>query len=106
MGPSRLYGDTCEQMLKFREGQGLGPPESVQNRDFLDRKPAGDLAATCPDHMVSLSALKTEIQPSSLTIFIFASRQKNMNTNLFGHPLNPRALGTAPVEKSAKICSG
>ena len=29
-----------------------------------------------------------------------------MSIDFFGHPLNPRALGTPPGCKSAKFCSG
>ena len=70
LGPSRLYGATCEKMLKFRDGPGVRDPREARKSGFSGRKPAGDLAPTCPDHLVSSSALKTEIQPCSLTIFM------------------------------------
>ena len=40
-------------------------------------------------------------------VFLFCLKvRKNMKIELFGHPLNPRALGTLPMSKSAKFCSG
>ena len=38
--------------------------------------------------------------------FVFLKVRKNMKIELFGHPLNPGALGTLPMSKSAKFCSG
>ena len=39
-------------------------------------------------------------------VFVVKNVAKNMKIELFGHPLNPRALGTFPVFKSAKFYSG
>ena len=56
--------------------------------------------------MVSFSALNSNIQPSSSTIFIFVCNfffSKNIKIKLFGHPLNPRALGTPPWVQERQI---
>ena len=88
MGPSRLYGDTCEKMQKSRDGPGGPGIRGGRKSEFSGRKPAGDLAPTCPDHMVSFSARKNDIQPCSLTIFIFfkTKGKQVMKIKLFGHP--------------------
>ena len=92
-------GLDCEQMLKIRDGPGVWDPQEDQKSGFSGQKPAGDPAPTCPDHMVSFSARKTDIQPSSLTMFIWVSKKikQIMKIKLFGYPLNPRALGTFPA---------
>ena len=76
MGPSSLFGATCEQIHKFRDGPWVRDPRGDDNRGCSGRKPAGDLAPTCPDHLVSSSALKNEIQPCSLPIFMGKKTQK------------------------------
>ena len=80
MGPSRLYGDTCEKMRKLRDGPGVRDPRKARKSRFLGRRPTGDLAPICPDNMVSFNARKTEIQPCSLNIFIFYAKTKSNKT--------------------------
>ena len=77
---------------------------------FLGRPPLGTLRRPRPIIWYNLPARKSDVQPSSLTIFILVSKtkskQKHMKIKLFGHPVSPRALGTAAVEKRAIFYSG
>ena len=65
--PSHL---TEDHWGKFSEVQD---PQEARKSGLSGWKPAGDLAPICPDHLVSFPARKTDIQPCSLTIFIFVS---------------------------------
>merc|ERR1739841_456977 len=96
MGPSPLYGASCEKMQKIRDGPGVRDPQGGRKSGFSGRKPAGDLAPTCPDHLVSFSARKADIQPCSLTIFIFVCVfcQKT-NMKIMGGSARTRAGGSA-----------
>ena len=83
MGASLLYTE-CVEIPQWTGNPGPpGGPKIKKNGSksgFSLRKPAGDLAPTCPDHMVSLSPLKTDIQPSSLIIFIFFVKKGQTQT--------------------------
>ena len=54
----------------------------------------------------SPSPHKQKSQKCFKFLFLKNDPRKIMKTRLFGHSLKPRALGTAPVEKSAKFYSG
>ena len=73
---------------------------------FSVRKPAGDLAPTCPDHLVSLPARKNDIQPSSLTIFILFSNKKTKQKHenqAFRASLKPQGPRDLPCVKEREI---
>ena len=57
-------------MLKFRDGPGVRDPLGDRKSGSSGRKPLGGLAPTCPEHLVSISDRRADIQPCSLTIFI------------------------------------
>ena len=46
VGPSRLYGATCEKMLKIRDGPGVRDPPEARKSRFSGRKPSGTRATT------------------------------------------------------------
>ena len=64
---------------KYRKSATVRAARGCKNQGFSGRKPARDLAPTCPDHLVSLWALKAEIQPCSLTSVMkhFQNKIKN-----------------------------
>ena len=77
MGPSRLFGATCEQMQKFRDGPGgLGDPGGPARRtsgiirDFRAENRPGTLRRPAPIIWYHPQPEQNELQPCSLPIFM------------------------------------
>ena len=106
-GPSRLCGATCDKhATQIRDGPGSGTPGEGENRDFRAEHPRGTLRRPAP---IIWYHCQTENRQSTMFVdnFHFYRKIKQiMKTTLFGHPSSPSALGTAHVEKNAKIYSG
>ena len=103
MGPSRLYGDTGDKNAKIpRWTGGPGPPGSPKIGIFGPKTP-GDPSDDLGRSFGIIFSPKFQHPTIFINHFHFFCKnifQKNMNVKLFGHPLNPRALGT-PLDARA-----
>ena len=101
MGPSRLFGATCEQIQKFRDGPGgPGGPAGRKSGIFGPKTRGGPCADLPRSFCIILSP-----QSRHPTMFVndFHKQlskkrsQQIMTIKLFEHPLKTRAHGTVSV---------
>ena len=87
---------------------GPGPPGSPKIGIFGPKTP-GDPSDDLGRSFGIISTPKFQHPTIFVNHFIVLCKDicsKRMKIKLFGHPLDPRALGTPPGCKSAKFCSG
>ena len=83
----------------FSDGQGNNKSEKSLKFFWRETGPSGNHAK-----MIFRWSGQTQISEVCKVFFCWKITPRQiMKNQLFGHPLNPRALGTAPVEKSAKF---
>ena len=103
LGPAVCMGTQTKKTIKNqRRARGLGRPKI----GIFGPKTRGGPCADLPRSSGIISSPKTSIRPYSLMVYFFFSKQKtktNMKIKLFGHPLNPRALGPR-LWKRAQNC--